>query len=359
MAGLTILSPSEQVAAFLRAEILRGRWVGTIPGGPALAVELGIDKKTVEAALRLLENEEMLRRQGAGRPRLIQMRGASAVPSLRVGLLCFDPASRGELFMTDLRYQLGEAGHVPFFARKSLLELGMSPPSVARLVRRTEADAWVVASASREVLEWFEAQATPAFALAGRHGGLSLAATRPDKSSSMGAAVHRLVALGHRRISLLCRRHLRLPEPAKGVRAYLAALDASGIATGAYHLPDWEETREGFQRILTSLFNATPPTALILDEAHLYHAACHFLARSGRRIPEEVSLLCTDGDYSFAWCEPSVAHIAWDHRPIVKRIVRWANNTARGRADRAQDSTKVAFVEGGSLGKAPACKQLH
>ena len=71
MHELTILSPSEQVAAYMRKELLRGRWIGTMPGGPALAAELGIDGKTVWAAMGLLENEGLLVAQGAGRPRKI------------------------------------------------------------------------------------------------------------------------------------------------------------------------------------------------------------------------------------------------------------------------------------------------
>ena len=68
MPDLTILSPSEQVAAHLRGELMRGRWAETMPGGPKLAAELGIDKKTVEAALGLLEEEHLLIPQGPGHP---------------------------------------------------------------------------------------------------------------------------------------------------------------------------------------------------------------------------------------------------------------------------------------------------
>jgi biotin operon repressor len=121
-----------------------GRWSGTIPGGPTLAAELGIDKKTVEAALRLLEVEGLLIRQGTGRPRRIELPANHAPPQMRVGLLSFDAESLGQLFMTDLQHRLGEAGHLPFLPGKNLLDLGMDPVRVARMIRRTDADAWVV-----------------------------------------------------------------------------------------------------------------------------------------------------------------------------------------------------------------------
>ena len=38
---------------------------------------------------------------------------------------------------------------------------------------------------------------------------------------------------------------------------------------------------------------------------------------------------------------------------MVRRIVRWSNNVARGKNDRRQSFTKAELVEGGTVGKAP------
>ena len=139
------------------------------------------------------------------------------------------------------------------------------------------------------------------------------------------------------------------------MRAFLGELEADGIVTGAFNTPDWEENPEGFERLIESLFGGpTPPTALILDEPILYHAAHHYLARRGLQVPAEVSLTCTDGDPDFAWCKPSVAHIQWDSRPLLRRIMRWVNNVNLGKDDRKQSLTKAEFVEGGTIG--PAAK---
>ena len=58
---LKLLSPSEQVASHPRQEIVRGRWSGAMPGIPTLAADLGIDRKTVDAALRQLDEEGLLK----------------------------------------------------------------------------------------------------------------------------------------------------------------------------------------------------------------------------------------------------------------------------------------------------------
>jgi DNA-binding LacI/PurR family transcriptional regulator len=129
-------------------------------------------------------------------------------------------------------------------------------------------------------------------------------------------------------------------------------LAAHGITTGDFNLPDWEESKEGFLTLLDALFSTTPPTALILEEAYLYNAAFHYLAKRGLRVPEDVSLICTDYNPDFTWCEPSVAQIHWDYRPVVRRVVRWAANVSQGKDDRRQTLTKAEFISGGTIGPA-------
>ena len=63
MGELRFLSKIEQVAAHLRAELAGGRWEEAMPGRLELAAELGINAKTVEDALRLLEKEGETRTQ--------------------------------------------------------------------------------------------------------------------------------------------------------------------------------------------------------------------------------------------------------------------------------------------------------
>jgi DNA-binding LacI/PurR family transcriptional regulator/DNA-binding transcriptional regulator YhcF (GntR family) len=348
------ISATERVAAHLREEILRGALCDPLPGVHALTTELGANHNTVEKALRLLEREGVLVTQGPGRRRRVAKAEGKAVRPLRLAILAFDPPAveLAEGYMADLVHRLGEAGHSVFFAEKYLLEMGMEVGRVARLVRRTEADAWVVSAGSREVLEWFAAQPVPAFALFGRRGGLPIAGVGPDHIAAGTAATRRLIELGHRRIVKLARRNRRLPVPGAAERAILDEMAAHGITTGAFNLPDWEETGEGFHACLQELFRHTPPTALIIEEAPFLVAALQFLGRRGLRVPEDVSLVCTDADPAFAWCEPTITHIRWDGRPVVQRVVRWAANVSHGREDRRQTLTKAEFVEGGTVGPA-------
>lgn len=350
MGELRFLSKIEQVAAHLRAEMVVGRWEGAMAGRLELAAELGINAKTVEEALRLLEREGVLVPQGAGRRRLIAAVKEPVRTALKIRILLYERIDQGLPYHIDLLHRLREEGHAPTFAEKSLHELGMSVKRVAAFVKKNEADAWVVDGGSREILEWFADRRTPTFAEFGRWAGLPLAAIAVRKIPAMTAALRRLHGLGHRRIVLLVREERRKPYPATFEQAFIDELKALGIATGSFNLPDWGDDIAGFHCCLDSLFLHTPPTALILSEAHLFIAAQQHLARRGIVAPRDVSLVCDDPDIAFSWCQPAVSHIRWDSRPIVSRVVRWADRVSRGVEDRRQRYVKAEFVEGGTIG---------
>ena len=93
MQPLRLLSAAQQVALHLRQELERGRWVGSLPGVESLAAELGVNHKTVAAALRQLEREGQLAGSGAGRRRrIITLKGRAARP-MRIALLEYEPAA--------------------------------------------------------------------------------------------------------------------------------------------------------------------------------------------------------------------------------------------------------------------------
>ena len=255
-------------------------------------------RNSVEAALRELEREGLLVPQGHGRGRLIDLKGGGEpVHGLRVAVLVGDAADLRLDYQIEIAHQLTEAGHKVVYPPRTMSELGMNVHRIARMVENTGADAWQVMAGPREVLEWFSARNLPVIGVFGRRRGLQIAGVGPDKPSAYVAATRMLIGLGHRRIVLLARTRRRLPEPGASERAFLDELIAHGIAAGSYHLPEWEESVEGFHARLESLFQLTPPTALIIDEAPLFAATQQFLAGRRLRVPEDVSLVCTDADH--------------------------------------------------------------
>jgi DNA-binding LacI/PurR family transcriptional regulator len=102
--------------------------------------------------------------------------------------------------------------------------------------------------------------------------------------------------------------------------------------------------------LLGILFKRTPPTALIIDEIPNFFATVAFCARHGIRVPEQVSLVSTDCDALLDWCHPPIAHMRWDPKPIIRRVVRWVDAVRKGKTDRKIINFPAEFIPGGSTG---------
>jgi DNA-binding LacI/PurR family transcriptional regulator len=222
-------------------------------------------------------------------------------------------------------------------------------------VEQAEADAWIISSGSREILEWFASQAKPAFALFGRRRGLPIAGIGPDKESAMRETTNQLIDLGHRFIILLNRPSRRLPSPGLPECVFLETLNKAGIITGdsSYNLPNWDGSIDGVHKILHEVFRFTPPTAIIVDESQIFISVQNDLARRGILAPEHVSLVSADQDPYFDYLRPSVAHVRYDTQPWARRITKWASNVAIGKDDRRQSLTKTELVKGATMGPPP------
>lgn len=353
MGMIVIATAAEQVAAHLRAELLRGMWQGVMPGGDKLAAELGIGSNTAEAALALLEKEGLLKNQGRRRGRLVVARPDLAEkPALRIAILYSEPVDRGLDYMIGLEHALGEAGHAKFAAPKTMADLGMDVRRISRMVEETEADAWVVLGGAADLMEWFAGRAAPVYAIFGRRRDFPIAGVGPDKRAAIIEATRRLVGLGHRRIVLMARPRRRLPKPGLSEQTFLDEMAEQGVPTGEYNLPPWEESPDGFHERLEALFRVTPPTALIIQEAPLFIAALQFLSRRKLSVPDDVSLVCTDHSPDFDWCQPEISHIRWESQPLIRGVLKWAENIRHGKADTRQTEIPARFVSGGTI--APA-----
>ncbi|MFT6793187.1 MAG: DNA-binding LacI/PurR family transcriptional regulator/biotin operon repressor [Rubritalea sp.] len=353
MIPLHIASASEQAANYLREQLVRKVWVGTIPGGPVLASQLGVGRMTIEAALSMLENEGLLVPQGPGRRRKIVLpEDLVKPPGFRVAILVYEEGSKSLDYHVDCKNKLEAAGHTVFYAPSHLTEFKMDVRRLARMVGKIEADAWVVSAGTSEVLQWFLQQKIPAFAIFGRRRKLKIAGVGLDKIPALVEATQRLIELGHQRIVFLDSLY-KFSEPGVTGTAFLDALSAGGITVGSYNLPGWEGGLEGLYAFLDSSFQHTPPTAIFAGSASTYFATLHFLLSKDIQVPRDLSLICVDDDPYFKQCRPSVSHIRWSNRSVANRIVNWVNNISEGKEDTRQTTIKAEFVEGGTIGQVP------
>jgi len=346
------LSVAEQLVAHLRAAISKGELSGYMPGIRSLATSLGVSSNTVTAAVEQLEREGFLQPQGHGRRSLIVLPEDFVHPSFRVTLLPYERVDIQLDYMVEIQRRLKEAGHDVQVAEKCLMDMRLNVSQIAKLVGKTKTDAWIVFSSNQEILEWFSKQPKPIFAFFGRFRSLPIAGVGLDKSPAFRSAIRRLAELGHRRIVLLQPKHNRIPFHALLVRESLEEMEANGIKTGEYNIPDWEQSPEGLRKRLDALFAVSPPTAIILDRPNELIATQLYLAKRGIFAPRDISLI-SDDDPAFEWCETPVCCFQWQSEPWINRVVSWVANVANGKDDRRKSFTQAKFVERGSIGPVP------
>jgi len=259
-------STSEQLADHLRGEILRGAFGGTMPGINKLVRELGVNSAAVALALKQLVAEGILAGQGERRRHRIVKRGETPPPAMRIAFLPFDSASKSDPFNLEVLRILSEHGHEAYFTGKTLMDLHLDPRRVAGMVGQTRADAWVVSSAQHRVLEWFVGKGLRAFSLYGAWWGLPIAGMSPEHTPVLLKLIRRLIEQGHWRIVFLLYRGQLELETARLAPILLDEMTKHGIATSRYNVPKWNDSPEGFHRLLDSMFRHTPPTALIVEE---------------------------------------------------------------------------------------------
>ena len=320
-----------------------------------LVRELGVSKDTVEAALHLLEAEGSLQSGGPGRRKQIviprDLKGETKV--LRVGVVLSDPLRQINLnsqqMMLEVIRRIENAGHTCFTAERSMSELGFKIQRIARMIESAKADAWVAYSPPREVLEWFVTRAVPVVAVGGGFFGLPVASSASQIDEAICDSVKTLSALGHRRIVAISPDSWRLPVPSQTGTAFLTALEEYGHSPTSYHLPAWDQTPEGLEKLLESLFLITPPTALIFVNPAPYVAALEFFGRKGIRVPRDVSVICMTTGPMFSLLPRCPAHFKWPIDEHVRRVNRWVKCLAKGRTDLAQETYSATFEPGETI----------
>jgi DNA-binding LacI/PurR family transcriptional regulator len=348
-------SLSEHAAQHLREGFAGGRWSGKLPGVSLLSKELGVSRDAVRAALRLLEVEGFICHGGAGKSRLItKPTDLARRRVLRIGILLSsslakDNAHSNELIFT-LRQAIEGAGHICFIATKSAEHFHRNVARIRRYMKECEADAWILYSARRDVLEMASELSVPIFAL-GNPFGLPMAGSSADLTQPICECVDLLVAQGHRSIVLIGPWKWRQPKPNQSAQVFLDRLRHHGIQADArYNLPEWEHTPEGLNARLQALFLTTPPTALMVMEPECLGPVLVFLAGRGLRVPEHVSVVNILPDPMQAFYQPAIAHFRWLIQPHVKWIIQWVNALARGEVDLRVKTTKPVFVPAESIG---------
>lgn len=353
------LSRAEQAAEQLKQWLSDGSLGQELPGVETLAVECGVSPVTMRQALRILERDGFISNLGPGRGRTVQMSSQQRAKgrSLQVAMLSSsgrESIDLGYRKLLDLfESELFSMGHRFFILPMTQQDLGYDTSRIIKRVEKEKVDLWVVDSAQAELLRWFASRPQPVFACGGQFLDVpGIAATGSFAVPVTMDTVRRLCQLGHRRIVCLKAGSLRKNLPFR--RTLFSTLEEAGIKASNYNLPDWEETAEGLHQLLDSLFQVSPPTALIVASPVWMQGVLSFLALRGLKTPDDVSLVCERYDPGLAWCRPKITHFQHDDDGALRILRRWMKGVIDSKPYTKQTLLPVKVVEGGTVGPAPS-----
>lgn len=131
-------------------------------------------------------------------------------------------------------------------------------------------------------------------------------------------------------------------------------LQKAGVQASAYHVPDWEETPAGLEKLLDETLRVTPPTALVCWTIGPVNGVLGWLVRHGLHIPRDVSLVSIGQDAATSWFYPglNIASVQSDVGALQQAIVKWLAGVAVGKPDQRQSWSPLSVEEGNSLGPA-------
>ncbi|SHK19292.1 DNA-binding transcriptional regulator, LacI/PurR family [Rubritalea squalenifaciens DSM 18772] len=356
MRKLPLKTKAEQLARMIEEMIQAGEWTETLPGMEVLAKKYSVNPKTVQRALRLVEQNGWLlpserrkarkinpsRRQvkAGNRKSLLMLYSGIDAKDLVVGTVLQQMSDRWMRHGTAVNME-----QVDFAYHKE--------PSkyLRRLVERHSADAILFYNASRR---WIEVgmNMLPVFCCGGGiTDSMKITSMGFRFSSQIAWLIQKLNSMGHERIMF------SYTDPDRGIREEVLSVDAfpgkqenlrgrrsDYCVRVAEDLPDvwsgmWE--RE---------FTRLQPTAVIVMEGHHLLSLYAFCAKRGIRIPQDLSVVSLVEFEGGNWLEPAITYAQFPYAKMLNYFEKWIRSGLKPLGYR---EVSMKWMETGSLGAAP------
>ncbi len=349
-----------RVANVLREKIHTRHWGEFLPGERRLSERLGVSRGTVREALAHLRREGLIA-VAVGRQTRISARPARRRPATSriVGLVTNGPLlglSPTTVYQVgELRQQLQQAG----FELQIFSEQQDGTRDLRRIVKNLLNEqricCWLLVSVSEGLQRWCERQKLCAVVVGSSFDEVQLPSIDYDYAALARHAVGLLAGRGHQRLALL--------RPADVTAGFLAG--ESGFFQGIKDVAErravrgtvWrlkDEPEAVFNQIDRIMAQAEAPTGLVVTRTVHAVSVASKLLTLGRKIPQEVSLICLTEDPHLRGFHPAIAAYRLAPRIFAERLRRIVLQAATtGDLAPRRHFIRPELAPGGSIAQAP------
>jgi len=328
------LSIVNQTVAFLRSRITKGHWNDWLPGERQLTDQLQVSRNTVRSALDQLSREGLIRRHHGAGTEVVAAKQQRR-PSMRsrdIALLMPEPLEqlqpRQNIFISELRGLMSERGCSLHIFHGQRYFRGNPGPMLKKLVKSEPHGCWILSMTNKAVQKWFLDNGVRCIVAGSAYPGIELPFSDLDHRSVCRHAVGVMLRSGHTRIAYVAFKSGRAGD-LEGVEGFAEGVRLAcrfGVESQViYHDPNPASIRQAVIRLIEQKH---PPTALLVANAFHFLAVATQLSQMGRRIPQDISVICRDdGSFLNFFIPEPTRYIASGHamaksiwRPILELL---------------------------------------
>jgi LacI family transcriptional regulator len=251
------------------------------------------------------------------------------------------------IFISEYISGLEEVAKAEGYRAEIQIMEGFDPPKVLQALNTDMVDGAVVAGSALDDddLAFLAKVAVPVVVVYTHRPWLDLDFVDMNNESSVHAVLNYLFETGHRRIglvkSLVATRNFQARE--KAFMETMARLGLPVAPSDCFAIdPTFDKGRQEMSQLLAGA--ADLPSALFCVNDFIAYGCIQALKDSGRRIPEDISIVGFDNLPSDEFMVPALSSIKVPNRPIGRRAMRLLLDRI---ADPARPSEKVSI--GGEL----------
>lgn len=314
-----------QVVESLREALMNGVWEDFMPGERELSRRLHVSRPTVRGALDILSREKLISTKPGKNRKILQKRKSAIVrKQATVTLISTTPIyamSSNRLFLFDeLSRTLAENDIQLEVISNEAFGRERPGSSLRELEKKMDSSAYLLALSSRTTQEWFAEKGVPALILGSAYPGIPIPTIERNYPALGRHAAGTLLGRGHR--------HLALVVPAQPLAgdletemAFREEVERSGDTSRLCSVIRYADDPAD----LVSRWNQLPVDKGAVTAAfHLYPAAAvatltHLLSRQ-IAIPDQISMLCRDGNPLCQWLRPRLAHYSLPLGQFASRL---------------------------------------
>lgn len=350
------ISLTAQTAVAIEQGISQGIWRQSLPGIRRLCEILEVSRPTVQGAIHLLARDGLCEIRPNRRTRLLAKTGTPHGRSSHVlGLITNSTFWE----VSPVVWESLNESRVHLAASGISTEILVCREQSTRAQRRKLEDflehkrvgCCLLLSVSGALQKWFQERRFPCLLLGSCRPAVQLPSIDVDYRAVCRHAAMAALRKGHRKIGLIVPDAGRPGEMAC-IRGFEEAVADFALEGACGQVVEYDErARQSLTARLAALYHsAQPPTALLVVWSRHVLNVIMFLVNRGLKVPQDVSLISIDHDYSFETASPMITHYLPEREFYSRRITRLVRQMfKRGSLPQKAEYIFPRFVAGATV----------